>query len=90
VLTVSARTVAPGASITVTLTNGAGGMFDWLAFASTTAPLTLYDQWTFVGQGVTTRTWTITAPTTPGTYEFRLFPNNGYVLAAKSLSVTVQ
>jgi IPT/TIG domain len=90
VLTVSATSVSPGASITVTLTGGYGGMFDWLAFAATTAPASLYLDWTFVGNGVTTRTWTVTAPATPGTYEFRLFPNNSYTLAAKSPTITVQ
>jgi len=90
VLTVSATTVAPGGSVTVTLTGGAGGMFDWLAFAATSSPTTIYLQYEFVGNGVTTRTWTVTAPTTPGTYEFRLFPNNTYTLAAKSPTVTVQ
>jgi hypothetical protein len=29
-------------------------------------------------------------PTTPGTYEFRLFLNNGYTRAATSPTVTVQ
>jgi hypothetical protein len=90
VLSVSATTVAPGASITVTLTGGAGGMFDWLAFAATTSPASLYVDWVFVGNGVTTRTWTVTAPATPGTYEFRLFPNNTYTLAAKSAAITVR
>jgi subtilisin len=89
-LTVSATTVAPGASVTVTLTNGPGGTYDWLAFALTTAPNHTYYRYTLVGAGVTTRTWTITAPTTPGSYEFRLFLNNGYVRAATSPTVTVQ
>ncbi len=65
-------------------------MFDWLAFAATTSPASLYLDWVFVGNGVTTRTWTVTAPATPGTYEFRLFPNNTYALAAKSPTITVQ
>jgi hypothetical protein len=43
-----------------------------------------------VGGGVTTRTWTITAPTAPGTYEFRLFLNDGFTRAATSPTVTVQ
>jgi subtilisin len=89
-LTVSATTVAPGGSVTVTLTNGAGGIGDWLAFAQTTAGNTSYLTYTYVGLGVTTRTWTVTAPTAPGTYEFRLFLNNGYTRAATSPTVTVQ
>jgi subtilisin family serine protease len=89
-LTVSATTVAPGGTVTVTLTNGAGGIGDWLAFARTTQSNSSYLTYTYVGLGVTTRTWTVTVPTTPGTYEFRLFLNNGYTRAATSPTVTVQ
>ena len=89
-LSVSTTTAAPGASVTVTLTGGLGGALDWLAFAPTSAPNTSYLTYTFVGAGVTTRTWTVTAPSTPGTYEFRLFPNNGFTRAATSVTVTVQ
>ena len=76
--------------MTVTLTDGLGGATDWLAFAATSASNSGYVQWTYVGGGVTTRTWTITAPTTPGTYEFRLFLNDGFTRAATSPTVTVQ
>ena len=54
------------------------------------APNSSYVTFTYVGTGVTTRTWTVTAPTTPGTYEFRLFLNNGYTRVATSPTVTVQ
>ena len=89
VLTVNTASAAPGGQITVTLTGGFGGSQDWLAFASTTAPNTSNLGWTYVGAGVTTRTWTVTAPATPGTYEFRLFFNNNYVRVATSPPVTV-
>jgi subtilisin family serine protease len=89
-LTVSATSVSPGASVTVTLTNGLGGAGDWLALAATGAPNTSYLRYTYLGAGTTTRTWTVTMPTTPGTYEFRLFLNNGYTRAATSPTVTVQ
>jgi hypothetical protein len=89
VLTVNATTVAPGTSVTVTLTNGLGGPWDWLALAPTTASNLSYIAVTYVGGGVTTRTWTVTMPSTPGTYEFRLFLNNGYSRAATSPTVTV-
>jgi hypothetical protein len=88
-LAVNATTVAPGSSVTVTLTGGLGGSLDWLALASTSAPNTSYLQYVYVGAGVTTRTWTVTMPATPDTYEFRLFPNNGYTRAATSPPVTV-
>jgi len=89
-LTVNTTSAVRGGSVTVTLTGGLGGASDWLALAATSAPVTNYLQWTFVGTGVTTRTWTIAAPTTPGVYEFRLFLNNGYTRAATSATVTVQ
>jgi hypothetical protein len=89
-LTVNTTTAAPGAAVTVTLTGGLGGSTDWLALAATTAPDTSYVQYTYVGAGVTTRSWTVTMPTTAGTYEFRLFLNNGYTRAATSPTVTVQ
>ena len=89
VLSVSASTVAPGASVTMTLTDGLGGAQDWLALAPAASANTSYLTFTYVGFGVTTRTWTVTMPSTPGTYEFRLFPNNGYTRAATSPPVTV-
>ncbi len=89
VLTVSATTAARGTPVTVTLTNGYGGATDWLALAVSGSPTTSYVQYTYVGGNVTTRTWTVTMPNTPGTYEFRLFPNNGYTVAATSPPITV-
>src|SRR5205085_1202602 len=64
-LAVSATSVAPGAPVTVTLTNGLGGQYDWLALAPVGAATTTYLQWTYVGANVASRTWTVTMPTTP-------------------------
>ena len=89
VITVSSTNVSTGGTVTATLSNGLGGASDWLALASTSAPNTSYIQYIFLGAGVTSRAWTVTMPSTPGTYEFRLFPNNGYVRAATSPTVTV-
>jgi trimeric autotransporter adhesin len=89
-LTVNTLTVAKGGSLTVTLTGGLGGAFDWLAFAAAGAADSSFLQWTYVGTGVTTTTWTITAPNTAGTYQFRLFLNDGFTRAATSPTVTVQ
>ena len=88
-LTVNTTTAARGTPVTVTLTNGYGGATDWLALAQTGSPATSYIQYSYVGTGVTTRTWTFTMPSTPGTYEFRLFLNNGYTVAATSPPITV-
>jgi hypothetical protein len=89
-LSVSTTTAAPGTPITVTLSGGLGGASDWIGFAATSTPNTSYIAYLYVGSGVTTRTWTVTAPATPGTYEFRLFPNNGYTRVATSATVTVR
>ena len=88
-LSVSATRVAPGGSVTVTLTNGLGGAMDWLALATTTAPNTSYIQWIYLQQGATTQTWTVAMPTTGGPFEFRLFLNNGYTRAATSPTITI-
>jgi hypothetical protein len=63
---------------------------DWLAFAPAGAANTNYLQWVYVGEGVTTRTWTVTMPPTVGTFEFRLFLNNGYTRVATSPSITTK
>jgi hypothetical protein len=90
VLTVDATTVSPGTPITVTLTNGLGGLYDWLSFTPTSAPSISYLSFIYIGGGTTTRTWTVTAPQTPGTYEFRLFLNNSYTRSATSATITVR
>jgi hypothetical protein len=87
-LSVSAQNVSAGASVTVTLTNGLGGAYDWLALAAAGASDTSYLNWTYVGAGVTTYSWTVAMPAA-GTYEFRLFLNGVYVRAATSPRVTV-
>jgi hypothetical protein len=89
ILTVDTTSVAPGDPITVTLIGGLGGATDWLAFAATTAPDVTAIRYVYIGAGVVTRTWTVAAPTTPGTFEFRLFLNNGYTRAATSPAVVV-
>jgi hypothetical protein len=88
-LTVNTTSVTQGGSVTVTLTGGYGGGLDYIALAAVGAPNSSYLQYTWVGSGVTTRTWTVAMPTTPGNYEFRFFPNNTYNLVATSPTVTV-
>src|SRR5262249_44972658 len=48
-LALSAAAVGLGGAETVSLSNGFGGQYDWLALAATGAPDTSYLQWTFVG-----------------------------------------
>ncbi|MBT8445217.1 MAG: hypothetical protein KJO13_10740, partial [Gammaproteobacteria bacterium] len=88
-LAADVTTATPGQSVTVTLTNGLGGSGDWLALAQATTPDSSYLQYTYVGAGVDSRTWTVTMPGAPGDYEFRLFLNDGYEREATSPIVTV-
>jgi hypothetical protein len=89
VLTVNTTSAAGGTPVTMTLTGGMGGWRDWVALAQTSSPVWIYVEYTYVGTGLTTRTWTVTMPSTPGTYEFRLFLDNGFVRTATSPTVTV-
>ena len=75
--------------MTATLTGGTGGSYDWLVLAPVGAANSTVLQWTYVGAGITTRTWTVTMPSTPGQYEVRLFLNGGYTRAATSPPITV-
>jgi alpha-D-ribose 1-methylphosphonate 5-triphosphate synthase subunit PhnH len=85
-LKVNATSVAPGTAVTVTLEGGLGGARDWLGLAAVASANTSYLTWTYVGTGVTTRTWTVTVAA--GTWEFRLFQNDGYTRLATSPTVT--
>jgi subtilisin len=90
VLSVNSQLVAPGASITATLTGGSGSATDWLAFAPVGSPSSQYLYFVYVGGGVTTRTWTVTAPSTVGDYEFRFLPSNGFLVTATSPAIAVR
>jgi subtilisin family serine protease len=87
-LSVDTTTASAGASVTVTLANGLGGGSDWLALAPVGAPDGTYLQWTYVGAGVTTRTWSAALPAQGGAFEFRLF-TNGYLRISTSAAITI-
>jgi hypothetical protein len=90
-LTIDTDHASPGeATVTMTLSGGVGGAQDWLTVTPTNAANTDYGTWIYVGAGVTSRTWKPPMPTTPGTYEFRLFANNGYTRLATSPTITVE
>src|SRR5262249_38021433 len=80
------RTTGPsGSTLTITLSNWAGGTMDWLAIAPSGAADTTYLPGyvyvnTLPGAGGT-KTWTTTMPAA-GAYEARLFLNNGFTRAA--------
>jgi hypothetical protein len=87
-LTPSSTVVSLGNTVTVSLANGFGGVNDWMALATVGSADTAYAQWTYVGANVTDRVWTVT-PASTGSYEFRLYRDNGYTRAATSVPVTV-
>ena len=62
VLSVSATAVAPSTAVTMTLAGGFGGATDWVTLSQAGSLDTSYIFYTYVGSGVTTRTWTATMP----------------------------
>jgi glutaminyl-peptide cyclotransferase len=88
-LTPSVTTVNAGASFSIAWTApSASSSLDWVALYRVGDPNTSYLWWTYTG-GSTSSSASLTAPTTPGTYEFRYLLNSGYTDAARSASVTV-
>ena len=66
-----------GDSFDVTLTNGRGAVFDWLALAVVGDPDSVYSQWTYIGEGNTSFTWTVGSPAAAGQYEVRVAYTTG-------------
>ena len=86
----------PGAAATVQIVSGPGNTTDWVALAPAGAPDGSYLAWTYLNgltsppaAGVSNATITFAAPGTFGSYEWRLFANNGYQRLATSSTVTV-
>jgi hypothetical protein len=80
-------TVAPGATITITVVNPTGNALDWIGVykvgqASSTKPV--------VEHYVARTDYKIPVGTPPGTYEARLFANDSLSLLATSAGITVQ
>jgi subtilisin family serine protease len=88
-LAVDVTTANTGAPVTVTLSNGTGASSAWIALARVGDPNTSYLNWTSVGTGRTSFTWTVNMPGTAGSYEFRLFGNGGYTRTATSATIVV-
>jgi len=90
-LAATPTTVSPGDTITVSFT-APGYQNDWIAMYSVGADNTAYGEWSYL-EGRTSGTLSFTAPSVPGNYEFRLFPNwNGtccYNDIARSNRITV-
>ncbi len=89
-LLTNSTTVQPGQAADVTWTSPGGSAKDWIGWFRTGDSNSAYDpsRWRYTG-GASSGSFTITAPTTPGTYEFRYLLNDGYSDVARSNAVTV-
>jgi hypothetical protein len=89
-VTAGTNTVAPGGQLSVSWTASTKGGNDWIALFkkgdSNMAPITGWVGWT---DGATSGTFTLSAPTQSGQYEFRYLLDDGYGDAARSRLVTV-
>jgi hypothetical protein len=98
-LTVSPATVSPGALATVAWQGVVSpAANDWIGLYKAGADDTAAVRWVYASSCTATASTTgkasgscpLALPTAPGTYEFRLFANNGYTLLATSPAITVE
>jgi hypothetical protein len=87
-LTVSSNSVAPGGQLSVSWTASKGEKNDWIGLFNMGADCEGHG-WVESTNGATSGTFTLTAPTQPGQYEFRYYPDNGCVETVRSSPVTV-
>ena len=89
VVTGPSGNVSPGAPISVRWTaSGAVTSRDWIALYPVGAPDSGYG-WGSYTRGAASGTLNLTAPTTPGQYEFRYLLNDSFVIGARSAAVAV-
>jgi hypothetical protein len=94
-------TAAPSATVgggteTVTVANGPGNARDWVGVFATASGNAAFIDWKYLNglktapaAAVTSATLTFTMPASAGSYNFRLFSNDSYTLAATSGTVVV-
>ena len=95
-IALSATTVAPRGTVTVTMANGPGNAGDWLGLIGASAADGAYVDWKYLngtqtkpGTGVTGAAVTFTMPATPGAYNVRFFLNDSLAKLATSATITV-
>jgi len=95
-LAASPSTGVPGQPATVTVSGGPANRMDWVGLFAAGAADTAYLDWKYLngfrtapGAGLANATITFALPGTAGTYEFRLFDDNGFNRRATSPPVTV-
>ncbi len=88
--------VTAGVALNVVVANGPANATDWVGIYRTGSPDTPSISWSYMNglqdppaTGSSTATLTFTAPAVGGTYDVRMFANNGYVKLATSNIVTV-
>lgn len=93
---VTTSVVNPGATISFFIGNGPANPTDWVGLFATTDGDTSFRGWAYLNglkvapaAGESSATLQLVAPTIPGTYELRLFSNNGYTRLATSSAITV-
>jgi hypothetical protein len=93
-LIVSTLSASPGQTVTVTVNGSPGNPTDWVGLYTTPGNSLL--SWVYLNGtqspppvGSTSATLTFVLPVTPGTYNFRLFPNDTFTAIATSATVTV-
>jgi hypothetical protein len=91
VYTVTAGTnmVGPGDQLSVSWTTSTGGHNDWIVLFKKGDPNTGHRWWVGWTDGATSGTFTLTAPSQAGQYEFRYLLDDGYDNGAVSSLVTV-
>ncbi|MBA3845385.1 MAG: hypothetical protein H0X45_01945 [Planctomycetes bacterium] len=88
-LAATPATVAPGAAITVSWSGiEAATNTDWIGLYAAGADDYQFQSWIYT-YAAASGTTTFLAPTTPGSYDLRLFANDGYGRLASSGTVTV-
>jgi hypothetical protein len=94
-ITVNTASVSPGATISATITNGPGGLLDWVGLFPAGAASTGSIDWRYLNGsrlvptlGLTSGTVSFTAPNTPGSYEVRFY-STLHVLLGSSVPITV-
>jgi hypothetical protein len=95
-VTVAATTVQPGALIELQVTSGPANPTDWVGLFNAAAADNGYLQWMYLNgtttappNGLATASLRFTAPITPGTYDVRLFVNDGFTRIGRTRTITV-
>ena len=85
----SPASVTTGGNLIIEFVEPSGSFAtNWIGLYKVGDPDTHYRWWRYTG-GATSGAFSLTAPDTPGAYEFRMFSDNGYNKIATSRTVTV-